>query len=483
MADYKHGIDTTRDSDISIEALEAARVQVVIGTAPINLVDDPSSAVNVPFLVSNKSEVKEAVGYNTDYENYTINQAVLASFEKIGVAPMVVINVLDPSKAAHKTAVAGTSYPLTNGSTTINAEGVLLDTLVVSVNEETGVADTDYVAAFDSDGHPVIAITTDGKFASATALTIAYSKLNPAGVTADDIIGGISAAGVRTGIELVDEVYSRFEVIPDIILAPKYSRLPSVAAALEAKAELVGDLTHAVAVVDIESTTTRTVQAVETAKNTLGCFSRWVVLCWPKVLMAGYEIYASAAVAAMLQYTVANNNDVPTSPDNKKVPIDGVVLDGGTELHLTKKQVNNYLNAFGVLSFAYLGGWKCWGNNTAAYPDKTEPNNRFIKSVMMSNYLENRFKTEYLSEVGEDGSTKLIDSIVSNYNADLNALVPDYLAGASVVFDKSENPLSEILEGHYKFHTRYADWTPMEYIENDFTWDSKILEEAFEGGE
>ena len=77
----------------------------------------------------------------------------------------------------------------------------------------------------------------------------------------------------------------------------------------------------------------------------------------------------------------------------------------------------------------------------------------------------------------------MIDSIVSNFNADLNALVPDYLAGAEVIFDKEENPISEIEEGRFVFKTRYADWTPMEYIENRFTWDSEILRKAFEGGE
>lgn len=483
MADYKHGISTTRDTDISIEAAQAARVQVAIGTAPVNLLDDPCSAVNVPILVSSRNEVKQQLGANTDYKNYTLMQTTLASLQKVGIAPIVMINVLDPKNPAHITAVAGEDFTLTKGSTTIETEGILLDSLVVSSGEIQGAADTDYVAAFNSAGNVEIAITEDGAFKDVSSLTIAYTKLNPEGVTADDIIGGISEEGIRTGIEIVDEIYSRFQVIPDIIAAPKYSKEAAVAAALEAKAELVGDLTNAIAVVDIESEATTKIEEVAEAKNHLGCFTRWTVLCWPKVLMAGYEIYASAAVAAMLQYVIANNAGVPTSPDNKAIPIDGVVLEGGRELHLTQKQVNNYLNAIGIISFAYLGGWKCWGNNTAAYPDSTEPNNRFIKCVMMSNYIENRFKTEYLSTIGADGSYKVIDSVVSNFNADLNALTPDYLAGAEVIFNKTENPVSQIIDGHFIFHTRYADWTPIESIDNAFTWDSQILQSALEGGE
>ena len=483
MEDYKHEISTERNSDISVETVESSRVQVAIGTAPVNLLDDPSSAVNVPVLVKSRKEVKKYLGVNTDYDNYTLMQTTLAAFQKVGVAPVVMINVLDPDNPAHVAAVSGEKFVLTKGSTVVKVEGILLDSLVVSAGDVSGEADKDYIAAFDTNGYVTVAVSSAGAFKDATEITIAYTKLNPEGVAAGDIIGGVTEEGIRTGIELLDEIYSRFKVVPDIISAPKYSAEPAVAVALEAKAELTGDLLNAVAVIDIESKNTRQPADVKVAKDKLGVFTRWSVLCWPKVLMAGNEIFASAAVAAMLQYVNTVNGGVPTAPDNKEIPIDGVVLDGGQELHMTQKQVNNYLNAVGVLSFSYLGGWKCWGNNTAAYPDNKEPNNRYIKCVMLSNYIENRFKTEYLSLIGADGSYKMVDSVVSNYNADLNALSPNYLAGAYVVFDKSENPLAEIMDGHFRFHTRYADYTPVEYIENIFTWDSKILQAAFEGGE
>lgn len=483
MTNYKHGISTTRDVDISIEVSEAARVHAVIGTAPINLLDDPEKAVNTPYLVKNRGEVKENLGICTNYEDYTLMQATLVSLQKIGTAPLVMINVLDPSKPQHVTAVAGEEFQVTKGNTKVEVEGILLKTLVVSKDDTQGKADEDYVAAFDANGYVNIAVSETGKLKGAEKLTIAYSKLNPKGVTEEDIIGGVGEDGIRTGIELVDEIYSRFQLIPDILTAPGYSKSPQVAAALEMKAELIGELTNAVAIVDIESETTVRPEDVKTAKDKLGCFARQTVACWPKVLVGGYSVYASSVVAAVLQSEATKNEGVPTSPDNKTAPIEGVVLEDGKEIHMTQKQVNNFINAAGVVSFSYLGGWKCWGNNTVAYPDKTEPSNRFIKCVMMSNYIENRFKTEYLSEIGTDGKTKVIDSIVSNFNADLNALVPDYLAGAEVIFDKEENPISEIEEGRFVFKTRYADWTPMEYIENRFTWDSEILRKAFEGGE
>jgi phage tail sheath protein FI len=71
-----------------------------------------------------------------------------------------------------------------------------------------------------------------------------------------------------------------------------------------------------------------------------------------------------------------------------------------------------------------------------------------------------------------------MQSIVTNFNAALNALVPDVLAGAQILFSKDENPMSEILQGHWTFHVQYADYIPTEYIDCKFTWDSSILENA-----
>ena len=65
----------------------------------------------------------------------------------------------------------------------------------------------------------------------------------------------------------------------------------------------------------------------------------------------------------------------------------------------------------------------------------------------------------------------------------MNALIPDHLAGGSIVFDIAENPKEDMMNGKYVFRTRYADWTPMEYMENVFEYDANILTSALEGGD
>ena len=106
MTEYKHGIETTRDSNVEPEVEKASIAQAVIGTAPINLLDDPAAAVNKVIIINKKEDIAEKIGRCADYDNYTLMQASLVSIEKFGVAPVVMINVLDPKNERHVTAVA-----------------------------------------------------------------------------------------------------------------------------------------------------------------------------------------------------------------------------------------------------------------------------------------------------------------------------------------------------------------------------------------
>ena len=479
---YLHGVGTSRNTSISTDPSVAPYgLQCVIGTAPINTLDDPAGAVNKPILVSSRKDFKKYFGESDDVDSYTLVQSEIASFRAFAVAPVVFINVLDPSKSSHITVVASAQKTLTGGAVTIEQTGILLSTVKVTDGSTTTYKEgDDYTLSFDDSGYVVLTATSTGDLSSETVCNVGYTKLNPSGVTALDIVGGTSATGVKTGIDVIDEVYSTLGVVCPFILAPGWSKNPTVAAALETKAEIIGSLINAQAIVDINISSYPTINTIANGKTASGVSTRWAIPTWGKVLVNGYYIDSSAILGALMQNICIKNNGVPgDSPDNQDIPISALCKADNTEIHLTMEEANDYANAYGVVTFIYMNGWKAWGNNTAAYPGNKNPNDRFIKCVAIGNYIENRFKTQYLSTVGRNGSTKLIKSVVSNFNADLNALVDTYVAGAEVVFSENDNPMSEMLEGRYTFRTRYADWTPIEYLENVFTWDSTILQEAF----
>ena len=328
-------------------------------------------------------------------------------------------------------------------------------------------------------------LMSDAAASSLQKLNISYAKLNPDGVTAEDIIGGVDENGVRSGIELLDEVFINTGVIPAIVTAPVFSKKKEVAAALEAKVRLIGSLHNAKAYVDIDSSESGAVNVFNVAKVKEKNVpqSELIDACWPMVNKNGNVLAFSSFAAALAQAVAAENGDIPDGIDNRELLVDGVCTEDGTPVKVIQGDANSYLNANGIITAIRLPEWKAWGNNTAMYPASKDPTKRWSKCVMMLNYLQNRFKTEYLSKVGRNAKVKFIKGIVDEYNASLNALVPDYLAGGEIIFDTAKNPPSSMLEGHYIFSTRYADYTPAEYIENDFVYDAQILTDTMEGGD
>lgn len=98
-----------------------AGLQVVIGTAPINRASDPYHCTNVPILATSLKEATAALGYDDDYEKYTLCQSMGACFKVLGVSPVVYINVLDPAK--HKKTMTETTVQVNSGVATVARQG------------------------------------------------------------------------------------------------------------------------------------------------------------------------------------------------------------------------------------------------------------------------------------------------------------------------------------------------------------------------
>ena len=73
----------------------------------------------------------EAVGYSDDFENFTLCQSISACFQVFNVAPIILVNVLDPNKAAHVTQNQAESCDVVDGVVLYDKKYVLLNTLTV----------------------------------------------------------------------------------------------------------------------------------------------------------------------------------------------------------------------------------------------------------------------------------------------------------------------------------------------------------------
>ena len=500
---YKHGVYVQEQATSLVTPIVGtAGLQVIFGTAPINLATDPYKAANTPILAYSFAEAVENVGYSDDFANYTLCQSIDACFRVFNVAPIILVNVLDPTNANHVTAVAAANKTITDAQIKLTDAGILLDTLVVKSDDgnTTYVLDRDYTSTFDDDGKVIISVldsSVSGSTATiptaATALKVSYTKLNPAGVTASDLIGGVTSAGVDKGLEVLRQIYPKFGMTPGLILAPGWSHDANVVAALEAKCEGINGVFRCECICDIGTDATGAAAAtptaarkytdVKTAKENLGIDSAHAIACWPMVAVGSRKYYMSAMLGALIAYTDANNDDIPNLyPSNKSFGITGTVLEDGTEVVLDQEQANT-VNSYGVHTALNMNGFKSWGNNMAIYPSSTDPKDRWIGVRRFFSWWANALILTYFQKVDDPANYRLIESIIDSENIRGNSYVArGYCAEARCVFLEDENPITDILNGQIMFHMYLAPYTPAQEIEFMLEFDPTAIQTALTGG-
>lgn len=476
---YLHGVRIQENpTSVSTPVKTEAGVPVIFGTAPVNLADDPEAAVNQLFLCNTFAEAKAAVGYSEDYESYTLCQVMDAFFKAFGVGPIVLCNVLDP--ATHKAAYTET-ITVESGQAISAKQGVLLSSLTVKNGSTAMTPGTDYTAEFNDEGYIVITVLKSG----VSSVSVSGSMLDASAVTASNIIGSYdSTTGEETGIELVRKVYPMFGLTPSLLLAPGWSQKSAVGLALAEKCAEINGVFKCECVVDLDTSVAKKYTDVESAKVESGYASEHTIVLWPKVVYAGKTMAYSAIYAAMATYTGYNNDNVPSlSPSNHALRISATVLEDGTEVNLDPSQ-GNELNAVGVVTAVNMNGFKAWGNNTAAYPDNTDPKDRWIPCRRFFSWWGNRFITTYLEKVDNPANYRLIESIVDSENVYGNSLTSQgKCAGIKMKYSTDDNPVENVLDGKIVFRQYLAPYAPAEDILNILEFDPSMIEAELAGGE
>ena len=486
---YQHGV-YTREQATSMSAAtnSTAGLQVVFGTAPIYQLAD-LTGVTAPRLCSSYAEAAAALGYDINFEAFTLNQSIKASFELFGVAPIVLVNVLDPNKAQHVTNVSKpTEQTVTGSSFVISAEQepvpyVLRATLTVSAQTSGDplVAGTDYTVEYDEDGLATVTLTS----ATAKALAKVYVTYKAIKLTAGKT--AVTAAEITTAIsDKLREVYPRFGMTPGLLLAPSYSKDPNVAAVMQGACENINGVYSCECILDVDCGTSgaRTYDAVKQVKENKGLTSPHAYAYWPMAQVGNYRLSLSAIMGALTAATDAANGDVPSlSPSNKSLPgVTGLCLEDGTEVILDQAQAN-VVNSAGIGTVLNLNGFKAWGNNTCAYPSTTDPKDRWIAVRRFFTWRSNSLIQTYFERVDSPANYRMLEAIVDAENVNGNAYVA---AGACAAyqceFRSDENPTTQILDGTIKFHLTLAPYNPAECIEFTLEFDPTAIASALTGG-
>lgn len=479
---YKHGVFIhEQPTSLLPPVTVGAGLPVVFGTAPVNLAADGKGSVNKPVLCYSYKEAVENFGFSSDWDNYTLCEFIKSQFALFNVAPVVFVNVLDPT--AHKTAVPDEKVTLTKGTGKLASLGIMIDSVVIktgqgesSVTHKVGI---DYTLAFDEDGYVIFTRKAGGDIPDATAsVDASYDKLDPSAVDADDVVGGIDiATGAKEGLELVNEVFPRFGLVPGQLLAPGWSYYPEVAAVMDAKASIINSHFRCIPLVDIPTTEVKKYSDVAAWKTTNNYVSTRQVVCWPKVKL-GEDIYhLSTQMAGVICRTDAENQDVPyVSPSNHNLQANGAVLADGTEVVLGPDEAA-YLNGQGIVTaLNFVGGWKAWGNRTGAYPSITDPKDAFIPIRRMFDWIGNTLVLTFWQKVDNPLNKRLIDTVVDSANIWMNGLAArGFIIGGRVALLKEENPLTDLMDGIIRFHVYVTPPGPAREIDFIIEYDPQYL--------
>lgn len=472
-----HGIYTS-EQKTSVLSNASETIPVIIGTAPVHLTQLSAAPVNVPIYVELYEDAVRQLGYSDDWASYTLSEYIYSHYKLYKTSKAILINVLDP--AIHKTTIAPADLAVTSGVVTIADAGVLKTGVTVKSADggTTYALGTDYSLGYDSAGKLVVTTRASGSIpVGISTLKIGYDKLNPSAVTIADIIGGVdSQTGKKSGLELVNQVFPRFGLVPSLVAAPGFSNNPTVAAVMAAKASSINGLFKAQAVVDLDVSNITQYLDAPAWKSSNNYTSEYQEVGYPNLTNGGKTFRFSSHLTPATVRTDAAYRGIPyVSVSNQKLEIDGAKAKDGADFYLGRDEAA-FLNGQGIVTALNFVGWVAWGNRTGAYPVNTDPKDAFIPIRRMFNWVQNQVILQYWARIDGPLTVAYVESITDDINIWFNGLTTGgVLVGGRVEFNAAENPVANLLNGKIVFHIFFTPPGPTQEIDVIVEYDPSYL--------
>ena len=428
MAQYLHGAYGSIQTAGSRVSAKSTSAIVYIGTAPVHTVEGGAANVNKPVLVEGIAEAKRLFGYSEDFAKYTLCEAMHVHFELNGVAPLVLINVLDPAVHKKETQETKTLTPVNGRVLIADAEDIVLDTITITGKNKG----TDYTAAYDPNKKTVSIVEATKGALGTQPLTIKYDVIDASQVDDTDVIGSTDGAGLNKGIYAIANVYQATGHVPSYILAPGFSGVPAVHNVLVANSKKINGHWDAYLMVDLplmDDSTALTVNTIKAWKDSNGYTNGNETVYFPMAQGTdGKKYHLSVLAAANFQRLLIEQGDIPyKTASNTDTPIIENLYMGETNIGRVYDDttINEKLVKNGIASAVYAGGrWCVWGCHSADYDqDNKDMINVSETNRMMLYYISNDFQHRRTRDVDKPLSGNDIESIVAEEQARLDALV------------------------------------------------------------
>ena len=434
MASYLHGTYGALKDAVIQSAEEASTAAVVIGTLPVHLLLDYDGTVGVPLKMINAS-AKETYGYSSDWESFTLCEAVQTFFAGgNNIGPIYAINVLDPDTHRAATSIEA-SVTFTAGSAALDDNLAIAKTISIS-----GVSDLKVEWDYAAEHYVLSSATATG------TMTAVYRRVDPTAVTAAQVAAAVSA---------VDDIYPAHNVIPSLLLAPGWSQEGAVYDALCSKAQSIDEHFFAFVVADISTEDATTAAEAITAKATDVMCSKFSKVCWPMAADAAGTLYhLSTLFAREMVSNDLERDGVPfATASNTPISLAKVCLADGTAVRMYAEDGND-LNEHGISTVIAWGGkLRLWGGHTAGYEygAANDATAIFDTTMRMMEWVLNEFQTAWIDRIDEPMTIALRDTIVASEQDKLDGLVASgALVGTpTVTFLQTSNDDSDLIEGNF----------------------------------
>lgn len=456
MADYKHGTYGEFADSIGSAVTVTGTVAVYVGTAPVNLVRGYAEYVNTPVKLSTLGAVKRYMGYSDNWEAFDLCEAFQLHFDNASgnIGPIVAINVLDPDLHRKEVETVQT-LTFVNGRATLASDTIILDTLVLLEKKE-GV---DYSVDYDFVNNKVI-IDSLGDTKITGNVDAIFFEVDPSMITEEDVIGGVTAGGVYTGLGCVDLVYQELNLIPNLILCPNWSDKFAVYEAMVKAGTKINGHWDAFAFCDIPvvegEKAVDTIEAAIEWKSDKGYTNERAKVFWPKGKDTAGRIYHSSVLYAWRQMIVDESHDgIPMeTASNKAVPIAAQYFGPESKNRGFDQQRANELNAAGITTVVFWGGiWVLWGPHTSAYKYGAVTDNRniFDNSIRMMMHVSNSFQRDWALTIDKPMTRAMKDTILNLEQEKMDALAAmgAFIGKPEVSFDEADNSTNDMVEGNF----------------------------------
>lgn len=469
---YLYGAYGQLGTTIAQSAVQAGTTPVYVGTAPINLVRDYADVkgINAPLKLNNFVDAQRKLGISADWAKFTLCEVMTAHFNNpIGnIGPIYVINVLDPD--VHKSATQTTkSLTFVNGRAEFVSDTIILDTFAISEKAE-GV---DYNLDYNYTKNTVVITSADASKPLTGALNVTYYDIDTAKITADTIIGGVTANGVYSGLGALKLLYQEQYQVCNLLAAPGWSHEPKVYNALISAAQKINGHWDAyvcadIPLVDTEDEAVDTIQKAIDWKKANGYTNERSKVCWPQTIDNAGQVFHLSTLA-MVEFMRADfsHDSVPMETCGNK-EIQGIKQyfgatskNGGFD-----QQDANDLTSNGIMTLiAWGGSWVLWGDHTAAYTygADVDPRAIFDVNIRMLFHITNSFQREWSPQIDKPMTMQLRDRILNREQEKLDALVARgaLIGEPTVLFLESENSTTDMMNGDFRWDIAATPTPPL----------------------